>query len=152
MFYKKDATQFRINYHVVLLLISIVLSGYGVFKNERSMYSLRQNPDFSIGETPTKVCYFGIFGIVTGKAESQYFATDLFDYLKDNPNILKLSTDDQIINVIFRDDKCKVVVKNDEHLRGFTLPLEKSLAFPLYYRIATIQEDDNASINTKEKE
>jgi hypothetical protein len=33
-------------------------------------------------------------------------------------------------------------------MRGFLLPLEKSLSFPLYYRISTIKEDDVININT----
>ena len=148
MLYKKDINHFKFNYQILLLIISIALSSYGIFKSERALYALKKNPDFSVGETPEKVCFFGMNSIISGKAQSQYFSLELFDYLKDNPTILKLSSDDQVINVIFRDDRCKVVIKNDEQMRGFIIPLEKSLEYPLYYRIATIKEDDIDFVNT----
>ena len=146
MIYKKDRLQFKINYQLILLIISVVLSSYGIFKQESALYSIKNNPDFSIGETPTKVCYFGINSIISGKALSHYFSKELFDYLKDNPNILNLDSDDKIINVIYRDEQCKVITKNNEKLRGFIVPLDKSMSFPLYYQITTIKEDDVSSI------
>ena len=39
-------------------------------------------------------------------------------------------------------------IKNDEHMRGFLLPLEKSMSYPLFYRISTIKEDDIVDIET----
>ena len=148
MIYKKEKINFKINYQLILLLISITLSSYGIVKSEVALYTIKQNPDFTVGETPEKICYYGINSIISGKALSLYFATDLFEYLKDNPSILNLSNEDKIIDVIFRDDVCKVVTKNDEQMRGFTMPLEKSMSFPLFYRITTIKEDDIVSIST----
>lgn len=148
MIYRKSKIHFKINYQLILLLISISFSSYGVFKSEIALYTIKQNPDFSVGETPTKICYYGMNSIITGKALSQYFATELFEYLKDNPTILNLSSDDKIIDVIYRDELCKVITRNEEQMRGFTLPLEKSMAFPLFYRISTIKEYDTVTINT----
>ncbi len=148
MFYKKENRNFKFNYQLVLLIVSILLSSYGIFKSEVALYTIKQNPDFTIGETPTKVCYYGLNSIISGKALSHYFGSELFEYLKDNPSILNLDSDDKIIDVVYRDNICKVVTKNDEQLRGFTLPLEKSMSFPLFYRIATIKEDDTVSIST----
>jgi hypothetical protein len=148
MIYKKDKIHFKVNYQIILLFISIILSSYGVLKSEVALYTIKNNPDFTIGETPTKICFYGLNSIISGKALSQYFSHDLFDYLKDNPSILNLSNDDKIIDVVFRDDICKVITKNEEQMRGFILPLEKSMTFPLYYQITTIKEDDIVSINT----
>ena len=33
-------------------------------------------------------------------------------------------------------------------MRGFLLPLEKSMSYPLFYRISTIKEDDIVDIET----
>lgn len=148
MLYKKEKITFKLNYQPILLLVSIALSSYGIIKNEVALYTIKQNPDFTVGETPTKICYYGLNSIISGKAQSQYFATELFEYLKDNPSILNLSSDDKIIDVVYRDEKCRVVVKNEEHMRGFLLPLEKSMSYPLFYRISTIKEDDIVDIET----
>jgi hypothetical protein len=148
MFYKKEKISFKINFTYVLLTISIGLSSYGALKNEIALYTIKNNPDFSVGETPEKVCFYGLNSIISGKALSSYFSTELFDYLKDNPTILNLSSEDKIIDVIYRDNTCLIVIKNEELMRGFLLPLEKSLSFPLYYRISTIKEDDVININT----
>jgi len=142
MFYSKNKNKFKINYQLILLLISVGLSSYAALKNEVIFYNLKQTPNLNIGESPEKVCYFGINSIISGKVQSIYYATEVFEYLKDNPTILNLGSDDLIINVYFRDDSCKVIVKNDSGLRGFNLPLEKSMTFPLFYRISTIKEDD----------
>jgi hypothetical protein len=148
MLYKKEKISFKFNYQLILLIVSIALSSYGIVKNEVALYTIKQNPDFTVGETPTKICYYGLNSIISGKAQSQYFATELFEYLKDNPSILNLSSDDKIIDVVYRDDKCRVVVKNEEQMRGFLLPLEKSMSYPLFYRISTIKEDDIVDIET----
>jgi hypothetical protein len=88
MFYKKEKISFKINFTYVLLTISIGLSSYGALKNEIALYTIKNNPDFSVGETPEKVCFYGLNSIISGKALSSYFSTELFDYLKDNPTIL----------------------------------------------------------------
>ena len=142
MFYTKNKNVIKINYQLILLIISVALSLYSLTKNELSIYNLRQNPDFNIGETPEKVCYYGINSIINGKVQSQYYANEVFEYLKDNPTILNLGSEDKIINIYFRDDNCKVIVKNESVMRGFNLPLEKSMSYPLFYRISTIKEDD----------
>lgn len=151
MFYKKEKTGFKFNSTYILLAISIGLSAYGVLRSEIALYTIKNNPDYSVGETPEKVCYYGLNSIISGKALSSYFSTELFDYLKDNPTILNLSSEDKIIDVIFRDNTCLIVLKNEELMRGFILPLEKSLSFPLYYRISTIKEDDVINVNTSIK-
>ena len=148
MLYKKEKINFKFNYQLILLIVSIALSSYGIMKNEVALYTIKQNPDFTVGETPTKICYYGINSIISGKAQSQYFANELFEYLKDNPTILNLSSDEKIIDVVYRDDKCRVVIKNEEQMRGFLLPLEKSMSYPLFYRITTIKEDDIVSVET----
>lgn len=79
MIYKKTKHNFKINYQLLLLIVSIVLSSYGIFKREVALYTIKQNPDFSVGETPTKICYYGINSIISGKALSQYFSNELFE-------------------------------------------------------------------------
>ena len=142
MFYSKNKSIMKINYQLILLVISVGLSLFSISKNELAIYNLKQNPDFNIGETPEKVCYFGINSIISGNVQSHYYSTDVFEYLKDNPTILNLNSDDKIINIYFRDDVCKVIVKNESGMRGFNLPLEKSMSYPLFYRISTIKEED----------
>lgn len=151
MIYQREKKIFNIDYHLILIAISILLSSYGIIKNEVAIYTIKKNPDLSVGEIPQKICHFGLKSIIDGNALSSYFEPSLFEYLKDNPTILNLSSDDKIINLIYRDDSCLVVVGNEEVLRGFILPLQKSMKFPLYYQISTIKEDDVSSIKTQIK-
>lgn len=148
MFYKKEKVKFNIKFEYVLLLISILLSTYGVLRSEVAIYTLKKNPDLTPGETPEKVCFYGLNSIISGSALSTYFSPELFEYLKDNPTILNLSSEDKIIDLFYRDDNCLLVVKNEEIMRGFVLPLEKSMSFSLFYRIKTIKEEDVSNILT----
>ena len=67
MLYKKEKITFKFNYQLILLLVSIALSSYGIIKNDVALYTIKQNPDFTVGETPTKICYYGLNSIILAK-------------------------------------------------------------------------------------
>lgn len=142
MNYEKAARVIKINYGLILQISTMALILMVILRNEKAMYSLKNNPDFNVGEAPKKVCYHSIQSIINGNPSSNYYTSEIFDYLKDNPKIFNFKSNDTVSDVVFRDDTCKVLVSSEDSVRGFLIPLEKSMSNPLYYAVKNISEVD----------
>lgn len=142
MIYEKVTKTIKINYGLIFQITTMALILIVIFRNEKTAYSLKNNPDFNVGEAPRKICYHSIQSIINGNPSSNYYTSEIFDYLKDNPKIFNFKSNDAVSDVVFRDDTCKVLVTSEDTVRGFLIPLEKSMSNPLYYAVRNINEVD----------
>jgi len=151
MNYEKAQKNIKINYGLILQISTMALMVITIIRSEKTMYSLKNNPDFNVGDAPKKICYHSIQSIINGNPSSNYYTSEIFDYLKDNPKIFNFKTNDTVSDVIFRDDTCKVLVSSEDAVRGFLIPLDKSMSNPLYYAVKNINEVDEKVFKLEEE-
>lgn len=82
MNYEKASKNIKVNYGLILQISTMALMVIAIIRSEKTMYSLKNNPDFNVGDAPKKICYHSIQSIINGNPSSNYYTSEIFDYLK----------------------------------------------------------------------
>ena len=85
------------------------------------------------------VCFFSIKTIADKKLSTSFITTQIRDYFKANKRVI-INASKIFDPIVLSENKCKVIIRENDKLRAFVLSLEKNSANPFYYKTIDINE------------
>lgn len=130
----------------ILVIVGLLSACLFMINANKTMF-LKLNSEYLTKEMPMKdICYFSIKTIVDKKLSTSFISSQIKDYFKENRKVA-INASKIYDPIVLSENKCKVIVNDQDKLKAFILTMEKNVSNPFLFKTVDINE---VVINEKE--
>jgi hypothetical protein len=123
----------------MITIVALLTTCLFMINTNKTLF-LRYNSEYLSKELPiSDICYYSIKTIADKKLSTSFITKNIRDYFKENKRVAINAT--KIFNpIILSENKCKVIINDQDKLRAFVLNLEKNTSNPFLFKTIDVTE------------